>query len=40
MFSDGEQYELHFFSIQSMQEMYCGGEPIKAENFLIENVQE
>ena len=23
-----------------MLEMYSGGEPIKAENFLIENVQE
>ena len=28
------------FFIQSMQEIYSGGEPIKAELFLIENVQE
>ena len=40
MFSDDEQYELHFVFIQSMQEIYSGGEPIKAEIFLIENVQE
>ena len=28
------------FFIQSMQEMYSGGEPLKAEIFLIEIVQE
>ena len=40
MFSYDEQFEPHFFFIQSMQEMYSGGEPIKVEIFLIENVQE
>ena len=40
MFSDDEQYELYFFLIQSMQEMYSGGEPIKAKKFLIEILQE
>ena len=40
MFNDGEQYELQFFFIQSMQEIYSGGELIKTEIFPIENVQE
>ena len=40
MFNGDEQYELHLIFIQSTQEMYSGGEPIKAEVFLIENAQE
>ena len=39
MFSDRDQYESDIFFIQSMDEIYSGGKPIKADIFPIENEQ-
>ena len=38
MFSDSDNMSRTFF--QSMQEIYNGGEPIKAEIVIVKNVQD